>query len=158
MKRVLMGIFLVLGLFSFSQTAFSEEMASLYERLGGEAAIRAVVDDFVPRTAANPAVNFTRAGHEKPWDATPENVEHLKKLLVDFIGTATGGPQNYQGRDMKTAHQGMKIASAEFDAMAADLLASLKALNVPDKETNELMAIAASTKGAIVEVPAETQV
>lgn len=123
----------------------------LYERLGGEKAISMVVDDFVARTSVNPAVNFTRRGTPREWQATPENVATLKKHLIDFIGTATGGPQNYQGRDMKTAHEGMQITDAEFDALAADLQASLEALGVPEREKSELMTIAGTTRGAIVE-------
>src|SRR2546427_2900055 len=47
--------------------AEKEPTRSLYDRLGGEKAIRAVVEDFVPRAAADEKVNFTRkgvAGHE----------------------------------------------------------------------------------------------
>lgn len=126
---------------------------SLYERLGGEAAIAAVTEDFVGRAASNPAVNFTRRGTGQEWSATPANVEHLKKMLVQFLCMATGGPQKYEGRSMKSVHAGMKISSAEFDALAADLAASLDKFNVPKREKDELMAIAASTKSDIVEVP-----
>ena len=127
------------------------ETKSLYERLGGEAAITAVVDDFVGRAASDPAVNFTRQGTARPWDATPENVATLKKHLMQFLCMATGGPQTYEGRDMVTVHAGMAITDAEFNAIAADLAASLAAFNVPKKETDELMAIAASTRSQIVE-------
>jgi truncated hemoglobin YjbI len=44
----------------------------------------------------------------------------------------------------------MKITEAEFTAIAEDLAASLDKLKVPEKEKGELMAIAASTKSAIV--------
>jgi hemoglobin len=145
-------------LFVLSGIAHSEEMPSemptkpsLYERLGGEAAIQAVVDDFVARTSANPAVNFTRQGKKRSWEATPENVEKLKKHLVAFVVMATGGPSNYQGRDMKSTHQDLEITHAEFDALAADLKATLEKFNVPAAEQDELMAVAGTTRGAIVE-------
>lgn len=125
---------------------------TLYERLGGEAAIRAVVDDFVPRTAANPAVNFTRQGQPRTWEATPENIETLKKHLVQFVSIATGAKDvAYGGRDMVAAHTGLKITDAEFDALAADLAASCDKLGVPAKEKQELLAIAGSTRGSIVQ-------
>ena len=130
-------------------TSASEK--SLYDRLGGEPALTAVVDDFVARTASNPKVNFTRKGTPQEWNASPENVTKLKRRLVTFIAEATGGPKKYDGKDMKSAHAGMQITSAEFDALAGDLAASLDKLKVPAKEKNELMAIAASTKGAMVE-------
>jgi hemoglobin len=124
---------------------------SLYERLGGEAAIKAVVDDFVARAAANPRVNFTRKGTGMEWEPTPENVERLKRSLEDLIGQVTGGPQKYRGRSMKAAHRGMMITDAEFDALAADLKATLDKFNVPKQEQDELFQIVGSTRGDIVE-------
>ena len=125
---------------------------SLFERLGGEAAITAVVDDFVGRAAVNPAVNFTRQGQPRTWDANPENVTKLKKRLVQFISIATGAPDvTYEGKDMTEAHKGMKITNAEFDALAGDLAATLDTFKVPEKEKNELLKIAGSTRAAIVE-------
>ncbi len=146
----------LLSSFSFSLPARAEELSipatkSLYERLGGEAAITAVVADFVGRAAADPAVNFTRKGTDKEWSATPENVALLQKRLVQFISMAAGGPQQYEGKDMKTAHAGMGITSDEFDAIAADLKASLVTFNVPQQEQDELLAVVATTKGQIVE-------
>lgn len=118
---------------------------SLYDRLGRKAAITAVVEDFVPRAAADPKVNFFRDGKYKSMDVT-----NLKNHLVTFISMASGGPKEYAGRDMTATHTGMKITSDEFNAIAGHLAASLKKLNVPAKETGELMAIAASTKPAMV--------
>ncbi len=139
-----------------AEDAALPETTSLYERLGGEAAITAVVDDFVGRAASAPAVYFTRQGTGKEWDATPENVATLKKHLTQFICGATGGSQVYEGRDMKTVHEGMKITESEFGAIAADLKASLTTFNVPEKEQDELIAIVATTQGSIVEAPPES--
>jgi hemoglobin len=124
---------------------------TLYERLGGENAIRAVVDDFVARAAADPKVNFTRKGTPAEWKPTPENLDRLKKMLVDLIGMSTGGPQTYKGKNLKESHRDMKITQAEFDAAAADLKASLEKFNVPAKERDELLAIVNSTSKDIVE-------
>lgn len=151
---IVTGLFVMLALteVSFAQsktksaaTPAEAAKASLYTRLGGNAAITAVVNDFVPRAAANPKVNFFRNGRYKGL-----NVDNLKKHLVDFISSATGGTEKYLGKDMATAHTGMKITDAEFTAIAGDLSASLDALKVPAKEKAELMAIAGSTKASIV--------
>lgn len=125
---------------------------SLYDRLGGEAAIKAVIDDFVARAASNPKVNFTRKGTDAEWPATPENVAKLKTHLVNMVGMVTGGPQKYTGRDMKAAHAGMKITNAEFDALAGDLIATLDKFKVPAAEKSELLTIIGTTRDAIVEV------
>ena len=129
----------------------SPKAKALYERLGGEAAIKAVVDDFVARAAANPKVNITRKGTANEWKATPENVAHLKKMLVEFVGMATGGPQKYTGKSMKDVHKGMKITQDEFNASAGDLKATLDKFKVPAKEQEELLKIVGSTAPDIVE-------
>jgi hemoglobin len=145
MKRAHLVFSLVLcaGL-SVSARAMADK--SLYERLGGEPAITAVVDDFVGRAAADPKVNFTRDGKYDKID-----VPKLKKQLVNLVGQLTGGPQKYTGKDMKSLHKGMKITDAEFGAIANDLVASLDKFKVPAKEKDELLTIVGSTKGDIVE-------
>lgn len=125
----------------------------LWDRLGGEPAVTAVIDDFVARAAGNPKVNFTRKGTANEWEASPANVARLKKRLVQLVSAVSGGPLKYEGRDMKAAHQGMKITSAEFDALAADLKASLDKFKVPAELQTELLTIIASTKKDIVEKP-----
>jgi hemoglobin len=124
---------------------------TLWERLGGEPAVTAVIDDFVGRAASNPKVNFTRKGTPNEWQATPENVALLKKRLVQFVSMASGGPLKYQGQSMKNAHTGMKITNAEFDALAADLKASLDKFKVPDDLQQELLQAVGSTRKDIVE-------
>jgi len=121
---------------------------TLWERLGGGAAVKAVVHDFVAATAKNPKVNFSRDGKFKLDDKA---VANLEKLLVELISAATGGPLKYSGRDMKTVHAGMKITEAEFNAMAADLNDVMKKLKVGPPEIEELMRIIESTKKDIVE-------
>ncbi|MFM9959360.1 MAG: group I truncated hemoglobin [Phycisphaerales bacterium] len=124
---------------------------TLYQRLGGEAAIKAVVNDFVNNSAGDPAVNFTRKGEGmKEWNATPEAVERLKMLLVEQIGEAAGGPQKYTGRDMKTVHKGMNITNDQFNAMATQLTLSLKRFGVADADAAELIAVVAGMRGDIV--------
>ena len=127
----------------------AQSRRSLYERVGGAKALTLVVDDFVARAAANPKVNFLRDGKFAASDAF---VTHLKHLLVTFLGQAFGGPEKYTGRDMKTTHRGMRITQGEFDALAADLRATLEKHKVGAAETGEIMTIAASTAPDIVEV------
>ncbi len=140
----------------------SDELKSLYDRLGGEKSIAAVVDDFVTRALADPRVNWERKGvtvggfsvHRNKsvqWNASPENVAQLKKHIVQFISLSTGGPSFYDGREMKDAHANLHINNAEFDAAIGDLKASLDKLQVPNKEQKELLAIVESTRPQIVQ-------
>ena len=75
----------------------------------------------------------------------------MEKQLADMISASSGGPRKYAGKDMKAVHMGMGITEAEFNAMASNLTATLKKHNVPQKESDELLAIIAATKKDIVE-------
>jgi hemoglobin len=114
---------------------------SLYDRLGKQDAITAVVDDFVANVAADTRINAAFANADIP---------HLKKMLVEQICAATGGPCKYTGKDMKTAHQGMNIKGPDFDALVEDLKKSLDKFKVPAKEQGELLGALAPMKGDIV--------
>ena len=121
----------------------------LWDRLGGEKAVKAVVHDFVVLAAGDEKVNFFRDGKFK---LDSKGVEHLEALLVELISATTGGPLKYTGRDLKKSHAGMKITDAEFDALAGDLIAVLKKYKVPQTEMDELVGIIAGTRKDIVEV------
>lgn len=126
-----------------SATSFAAER-SLYERLGGQGAIQAVVTKFIGNVGADKRING--------YFATTD-LKNLNKLLVEQVCMATGGPCSYSGRDMKTTHKGMKVTTAAFNALVEDLVKALDTFNVPKKEKDELIAILAPMKGDIVEVP-----
>jgi hemoglobin len=120
----------------------SKPEASLYQRLGGQEAITAVVDDFVANVAADSRINARFATTDLP---------RLKRLLVEQICAGTGGPCTYTGRDMKTTHAGMGITDTEFDALVEDLVRSLDKFKVPAAEKEELLGILGPMKTDIVE-------
>ena len=138
-------LFITLSLTLLTSSARAAE-SSLYQRLGEKRGIAAVVDSFVNLAASDAKVNFTRDGKFKGMD-----VPYLKGQLTDFISMVTGGPVKYVGKDMKTAHAGMKIKGAEFDALANDLAITLDKFKVPANEKKELLTLVASTKNTIVE-------
>jgi hemoglobin len=119
---------------------------SLYERLGGKDAIKAVVDEFVTIVAADARINkkFARS-----------DTDRLKFMLVAQICAATGGPCKYKGRDMTTAHKNLGVTEGEFNALVEDLVAALDKFNVAEKEKKELLGILAPMKPQIVEVKSE---
>lgn len=122
----------------------------LYQRIGGEKALRAVIDDFVAAAAGDPKVDFTRNGQ---WEASASNVAHVKRMLLAFLGQAFGGPLKYTGATMRETHRDMGITKAQFDALAGHLQAALVRRKVPPAEIAEAMSIAASTAADIVEKP-----
>ena len=121
-------------------TAPSAQAPTLYERLGGRAAIAAVVDDSIANVTADPRINqrFANAG------------PGLSKNLVDLVCLRTGGPCKYTGADMATAHEGMFIRDDEFDALVEDMARSLDKFKVPAREKGELLGVLGPMKGAIV--------
>ena len=119
------------------------EQRSLYDRLGGEAAITAVIDDFVGRCAADARINGKFARTDVP---------RLKRMLIDQVSAATGGPATYRGRTMLETHDGMRVTGGEFDALVEDLVATLNSFMVPEAEQQELLGILGPLRRDIVEV------
>lgn len=117
---------------------------SLYDRLGGQKAIVAVVDEFVARVVADKRINS--------FFAKTDAVK-LKANLVDQICQASGGPFKYKGKDMKTAHKGMGVSTADFNALVEDLVGALDKFKVGKTEKDELLSVLGPMKKDIVEKP-----
>ena len=119
---------------------------SLYDRLGGTPAIASVVDGFVANVAADARINkfFTRVAKDTAA------MREFKQKLVDQVCQGSGGPCTYTGKDMKTAHQGMGLTNADFDALVEDLVKALDSAGVPQKENDELLAILGPMRADIV--------
>jgi hemoglobin len=125
----------------------------LYERLGGEKGITRIVDEWLGRSLNNPRVNFARRGTEVRWVPADSNIARVKMQFVEFISAASGRPVKYEGREMRSVHQGMAISGGEFDAMKKDLKETLIAMKVKEKEQKELFKIVESVRKDVVEVP-----
>jgi hemoglobin len=116
---------------------------SLYDRLGGVDAIKAVIKDFVEeQVAKDPRINARFANADIP---------RLEQMLTDQVCQATGGPCTYTGKSMKESHAGMGITEAEFNALVEDLKKSLAKFNVPQAEQDELIGALAGMHDDIVE-------
>jgi hemoglobin len=140
----LVGAGVFLALVGCAETGTKSTGKSLYDRLGGKAALSVVVDQFVANVAADTRINGRFATTDIP---------KLKGHLVDQVCMATGGPCSYTGRDMKTTHAGMKISNADFRALVEDLAKALDTFKVPAAEKGELLGLLGSMKKDIVEVP-----
>jgi len=123
-------------------TSSALDQKSLYVRLGGGAGIKAVVDEFVTNVAADTRINHF---------FQDTDLGSLRMNFANLIGQAAGGPEKYTGRDMKTVHNGMGIAEADFNALIEDLTRALDKFKVADREKGELIALLSGMKGEIVE-------
>lgn len=114
---------------------------TLYKRLGGEGAIKAVVDRFVANNNADAVI-----AHR--WQTS--DVAVLKEYLAELICQATGGPCVYTGVPMDVAHSGLNVTEDEFNRVAVNLGNALDTFSVPQKEKAELLAIVGSLKDQVV--------
>jgi hemoglobin len=128
-----------------AQTASKQK--SLYERLGGKQAITAVVDELVGRVAADRRINQFFAATA----SNPARLASFKTKLVDQICEAAGGPCKYTGKDMKSAHRGMGISAADFNALVEDLVGALDTFKVAAADKNQLLGVLGPMQGQIVE-------
>jgi hemoglobin len=94
----------------------------LFNQIGGQAAVQAVVTEFISVVGADTRINGFFA--ESDLDA-------LNGLLVEQICEATGGYCTYSGRSMCDTHAGMGVTDDAFDALVGDLLIALENLEVP---------------------------
>ena len=121
---------------------------TLYQRMGGYDAIAGIVGDFLKQLGQDHA--FDRFGQGRGQNS----LDRARQLIIEQICQATGGPCVYLGRDMKTAHHGLKITQAEWEAAGNHLKASLTKFNVAEADQTEFMAIVESLRPDIVEAPA----
>jgi len=134
----------VVPFFAAPPQAVAQQQHSLYQRLGGYDALAAVTDDFIGRLATDPQLKRFFSGHNK------EGVTRIRQHVIDFLCVATGGPCAYIGQDMKTAHTGLGITDADWDASVKHLITTLDKFHVPEKEKSEVLGAISPLKGDIV--------
>ena len=135
---------LVLSLLWSGSFCLAQEKQSLYQRLGKYDVIAGIVDDFLTHVRSDPQFSrFSGRGQD--------SLKRARQLLVDQLCALSGGPCVYIGRDMKTAHAGLGITDADWEANMKHMTASIDKFKVPKKEKEELLAIVAGFRGNIVE-------
>ena len=114
---------------------------SLYEEIGGRAALQAAVDVFYGRLLADP---------ELAWLFTRGVGDRHRAFVVTFLGEALGGPERYRGPLLTDAHRDLGITDAQFDRAAAHLSGALDELGVPRPLADQVIVIVAKLRWAIV--------
>jgi hemoglobin len=114
---------------------------TLYERIGGEAKMRAVVDEFVDVMEADERINFTFANTD---------LAKFKKLLFEQLCNITGGSCQYTGRTMKESHEKLNVTNAQFNALAEDLYIAFERKHVPYRLQNQVVVLLAPMQKDIV--------
>ena len=114
---------------------------SVYQAIGGRAALTAAVDDFYGRLLADPVLG--------PLFPRGAGARH-RGYVVTILGEALGGPERYRGPDIAAAHGGLGISDAHFDRAAFHLTATLDGLGVPRYLANHIVGIVAGLRPAVV--------
>ncbi len=114
-------------------------MTTLFDKLGGAAAVDLAVDKFYERV-----LNDDRIKHFFANVDMSKQRAHQKA----FLTYAFGGTSQYDGRYMREAHKELVatqgLSSEHFDAVAEDLMETLKEMGVSDELRAEVAAIAAA--------------
>lgn len=117
---------------------------SLFEQIGGEAAVNAAVDIFYRKVLADNRINKFFEGVDMGKQAAKQKA---------FLTVAFGGPNKYTGKDMRDGHAHLVkkgLNDSHFDAVMENLGATLKELNVPDELIAKAAAIAESTRNDVL--------
>lgn len=120
------------------------EENTLFERIGGEAAVTAAVELFYRKVLSDYRIN-------RFFGNTDMEAQIAKQKA--FFTMAFGGPNTYTGQDMRSVHTHLvKIGldDSHFDAVMEHLGASLTELNVPADLIAEAAAIAESTRNDVL--------
>ncbi|HSC86419.1 MAG TPA: group 1 truncated hemoglobin [Polyangiaceae bacterium] len=120
-------------------------MSTLYERIGGEAAVMAAVDLFYKKVLSDDVT--------KPFFEGLDMERQIKKQIA-FMTVAFGGPDEYKGRDLRSAHANLVrskgLGDVHFDAVAKHLTDTLMELGVSQPLVDEAIGIVATTRDAVL--------
>jgi hemoglobin len=117
---------------------------SLYQRLGGEPAFTAAVDDFYRRMLSD-----ERVAHFFD-DVDMDGQIAKQKAFLTFV---TGGPAEYTGKDMRAAHAKLVergLASEHVDVVIEHLGATLTSLGANPGDIAEVAALAESVRDDVL--------
>ncbi|MBA3937470.1 MAG: group 1 truncated hemoglobin [Planctomycetes bacterium] len=128
-----------------SRTTFNAAREnSLYQKLGGQAALSAVVDAFYVKVLADERLKHFFA---------EVNMDKQARKQKAFLAAAFGGPVAWKGQDLRTAHADLKLTEADFNAVAENLLKTLQECKVKQELIDQVMAIVGSVKNEVLNRP-----
>jgi hemoglobin len=158
LQLVMVGLFVMLcigvqpdnaqagGSFQISKGSAAYKEKSLFERLGGQYKIAAIVDDFVEGLLVNDVLKANAK-----LDRISKEVKPGHKFETTLIvSSMTGGPYKYAGRSLREAHKNLEITEEQWKAGIAELQNACTRNNVAAAEQRELVELIEKTKNDIV--------
>lgn len=119
-------------------------MSTLFEKIGGDAAVHDAVDIFYQKVLADDDLSHF-------FFYTDMAEQHVKQQL--FLTVAFGGANKYTGENLRVAHAALVkkgLNEDHFIAVVGYLKSTLEEMNVADELIDEVMSIVASTKDDIL--------
>lgn len=103
---------------------------SIYDSLGGGPKVAEAVEKFYERLRADPVIStfFERA-----------DMAGLETHQRMFLTAALGGPDAYEGRDMRAAHAHLEITDVDFDLFLEHLSETLVQVGATPDRVAELL-------------------
>ena len=117
---------------------------SLYEQLGGEAAVNAAVDVFYRKVLTDDRVSHF-------FDDVDMDRQIAKQK--SFLTMVFGGPVAYTGKDMRAGHAHLierGLNDSHVDAVLELLAASLREVGAPEHLISRVAAIAESARADVL--------
>lgn len=114
---------------------------ALYRSLGGTPGIERLVDASLARVHADLRINLF-------FENT--DLADLRRLLIEQICAASGGPCIYTGRSMEEAHSGMNLSHEDFDAFVEDLVAAMNEVALAASAQEQVLGLFGPMKPEIV--------
>ncbi|KWX68110.1 group 1 truncated hemoglobin [Mycobacterium sp. NAZ190054] len=121
---------------------------SIFDQIGGSAAVTAAVDDFYRRVTGDPELTPYFEGVD---------MRRLKTHQRAFIAAAIGGPEPYRGRPMREAHSHLDVTAAHFDRVVGHLVQTLTDLGVSGTLIGQIGAKLAPLKDEVVAPDAQAR-
>ncbi len=124
--------------------ASSPSMAAglLYDQLGGEAGVVAIVDQFLANLADDQRINHF---------FVDTNLKRFREKLIEQFCSLSGGSCTYSGDSMQQSHAGMGVDHAAFNALVEDLIEAMEHCKVATGAQNRLLALLAPMHKDIIE-------
>ena len=117
---------------------------TVYEQIGGAAAVEAAVDVFYRKVLRDDHIAHF-------FDGVDMDVQREKQKA--FLTMVFGGPNNYTGKDLRQAHTHLVqrgLNDSHFNAVAGHLHDTLSELGVSDDLVQVVMNVAGSTRDDVL--------
>ncbi|AOW10466.1 group I truncated hemoglobin [Flavobacterium gilvum] len=124
------------------------KQTSLYERLGGTDGITTIAEEVIDAHMVNPSIK----ARFLPLKDNPEHLAEVRKHVIEFFIMGSGGPQQYSGKDMHSAHIGMNINQGEYMSVIDDVMSVLDKNNIDEQSKKDVLAILYSLKDQMIGV------